>query len=329
MLYFDNAATTKMSDKAISTYIESCQTFYNPSALYEPAADAKERIDTARDFFLRQLKGIAKSSFIFTGSASEANNAVLNSCLHRKDKKYLIGAGEHSSIYVTAQKYKEAGFDIQFIPLKPNGSVDASALKGMLDERVSLVSIIHVSNETGAVNDIKELSKIVKNFNPSIIFHSDGVQALGKLDINLKDLGVDYYTISAHKINGPKGIGGLYIANPNKFKSFILGGGQEQGLRAGTENFQSIMAFKTALENLKIHDFSAHKQALLAGIKEDHILVSDNDCVDNIISICFSGVRGETVQHMLEREGYLIGTGSACNSKLAHNHVLSNIVSPK
>ena len=157
------------------------------------------------------------------------------------------------------------------------------------------MSIIHVSNETGAINDISYIAKRIRKINPNVIIHSDGVQAIGKVNVNLKEMDVDYYTISAHKINGPKGIGGLYVANPKRFKPFICGGGQELGLRAGTENYAAISAFKTAFENVKHADFSNHKSELLSNIKEDHILVSYKDCVDNIISICFKGVRGETL----------------------------------
>ena len=132
--------------------------------------------------------------------------------------------------------------------------------------------------------------------------------------------------MSAHKINGPKGIGALYIAEPNKFKPFITGGGQEYGLRSSTENTPAICAFKKAVEELNVIDYSKHKKAILDNLNGDYILVSDNNCVNNIISICFKGVRGETIEHMLEDKGYLIGTGSACNSKAGYNRVLQNIV---
>lgn len=327
MLYFDNAATTKISKKSLDAYILSSECFYNPSSLYAQAGKAQSQIEDARNYFLSKLKGKSGSTFIFTGSATESNNAVLNAHITRKDKKYIFSAGEHSSIYEAAKHYKEQGYNIVFIPLLTNGAIDTQKLYKEIDETVALVSIIYVSNETGAINDIKAITKKIKAINPNIIVHTDGVQAVGKVDINLKDLGVDYLTVSAHKINGPKGIGGLYIANPNKFKPFILGGGQEKGLRAGTENIPQIKAFKVALEQVKIKDFSQHKKAILANLKtKNYICVSNNDCVDNIISLCFKGVRGETILHMLESEGYLIGTGSACNSKAGYNRVLSSIV---
>ena len=199
-------------------------------------------------------------------------------------------------------------------------------LEKELDSTTALVSVIYVSNETGAVNNIKQIVTLAKAVNSNIVVHTDAVQALGKVDINLKDLNVDYLTLSAHKINGPKGIGALYIANPKKFKPFIYGGAQEMNMRAGTENVPAIAAFKTALEDLNKKDYTEYKKALLDNIQGDYVLVSDNDCVNNIISICFKGVRGETIEHLLESKGYLVGTGSACNSKAGINRVLQPIV---
>lgn len=326
MIYFDNASTTKISEQSLASYIEASELFFNPSSLYKQSVTVKNMIESARSSILKFLKGVIGSTLIFTGSATEANNAVLNSSIIRKDKKYIISAGEHSSIYATAKKYLEAGYNIEFAPLNKNGSVNMYRLKDMIDKDTAFISIIHVSNETGAVNDIKEICRYAKNINPNIIVHSDGVQALGKINVDLKSLGVDYYTISAHKIHGPKGIGALYIANKNKFKPFIYGGEQEMGLRAGTENTSNILAMKTAIDGLSIIDYHERKHAIKENLSGDYILVSDDTCVDNIISVCFKGVRGETIEHMLESCGYLVGTGSACNSKAGYNRVLSNIV---
>ncbi len=326
MLYFDNASTTKIREKSLEEYNKASELFYNPSAMYGVAGQVKQQIEDSRQYFLKTLKGKANSTLIFTGSATESNNAVLNTVITRKDKKYIFSAGEHSSVHNTAKHYKELGYNVVFIPLLDNGGINEQALYKEVDETTALVSIIHVSNETGAINNIKTITETVKAKNAQTLVHSDGVQALGKLDINLKDLGVDFYTVSAHKINGPKGIGALYIANPNKFKPFIMGGGQELSLRAGTENVPAVMAFKTALENLSKFDYYAHKQAILSNLSGDYVLVSNNNCVNNIISLCFKGVRGETLQHMMESKGYLIGTGSACNSKVPINRVLEQIV---
>ena len=327
MKYFDNAATTKISKESLEEYIKASEFFHNPSSLYGESSKSKAIIENARTNILKKLKGKDKSTLIFTGSATESNNAVLNAHITRKDKKYIFSAGEHSSVYVTAKKYQEQGYNVVFIPLNNNGSINTNELMNELDNSVALVSIIYVSNETGAINDIKTITEQIKEFNKNIIVHTDAVQALGKINLNLKELKVDYLTISAHKINGPKGIGALYIAEPNKFKPFVIGGGQEMGLRSGTENIPGISAFNKAIEELSNKNYKEHKKAIMENLQGDYVLVSDDDCVDNIISICFKGVRGETILHMLEAKGYLVGTGSACNSKAGHNRVLSSIVS--
>ncbi|MBR1988738.1 MAG: cysteine desulfurase [Clostridia bacterium] len=327
MLNFDNAATTKISEKSLQAYVTASETFFNPSSLYVKALESKKLIDNARNYILKKLNAKIGSTLIFTGCATESNNSVLNACITRKDKKYLISAGEHSSVHETAKYYNELGYNVVFIPLKHNGGIDEQALYEELDETVAFVSIIHVSNETGAINDIKSITKKIKEYNPNILVHSDGVQAIGKLSVNLKEFGVDFYTISAHKINGPKGIGALYIANPNKFKPLLHGGGQEMKLRAGTENIPAIVAFQSAFEELSITDFSLHKKAILDNLVGDFVLVSDENCVDNIISVCFKGIRSETILHILEESDILVGTGSACNSKAGKNRVLSQIVS--
>lgn len=326
MKYFDNASTTKISNDALESYIKASELFFNPSALYAQASLAKQAIETARREILTKLGAPAKSNIIFTGSATEANNSVINANITRMDKKYIFSAGEHSSIYATAKAFQQKGYNVCFIPLKPNGAVDEEKLIAEIDNKTAFVSIIHVSNETGAINDIESIVRKVKEINPSIVVHSDGVQALGKFKINLTNLNVDYYTISAHKIHGPKGIGALYIKTPNKFKPFVLGGGQEMGLRSGTENLPAILAFNTAIQNLKINNYAEHKKVIIENITENHVLVSNDECVNNIISICFKGVRGETILHMLEDKGFLIGTGSACNSKAGLNRVLETIV---
>lgn len=329
MLYFDNSATTPISSSALEVYNNASKLFYNPSALYGVAGEVKSKLDNARSNILKKFNCGAGFSFVFTGSATEANNSILHSCINRKDKTYLIGAGEHSSVYEVAKNLLEQGFNIKFIPLKSNGGIDENKLYEMLDNNVVFVSIIHVSNETGAINNIKDLTAKIKAFNKNIIVHSDGVQAVGKIDINISSLGVDYYTISAHKIYGPKGVGGFFVKDRKKFKPLILGGGQEFGLRSGTENVPAILSFARAVEDVNVKDFSKHKQALLNEVKVDHILVSNEDCVNSIVSICFAGVRGETIVHILEEQGYLIGTGSACNSNSKGNRVLNMIVDRK
>jgi len=325
--YFDNAATTRTKNEVLQEYNDACNEFFNPSSLYTPSLMVKNKIEMVRENILRYIGGVNKSTFIFTGCATESNNAVLRSCIRRKDKKYIISAGEHSSTYNTAKALINEGYNIDFAPLNEDGSVNQQALFAMIDNKTDFVSLIHVSNETGAVNDIKYIAKKCKSINPNIVIHSDGVQALGKVKINMVNMGVDFYTISAHKINGVKGVAGLYIANPNKFMPLIHGGGQEMNLRGGTENYPAIMAFGKAITLLDndYEQMSKLKQLLLDNITVPYKLISSDKCVPNIISMCFKDLRGETLVHMLETDGFLIGTGSACNSKNTANRVLSEI----
>ena len=165
MLYFDNAATTKISKASLDEYIKASESFFNPSSLYGVSAKSKGLIEDARNQILKKLKGKAKSTLIFTGSATESNNAILHAHILRKDKKYIFSAGEHSSIYETAKKYREQGYNIVFVPLKPNAMVNVEALLDELDNTVALVSIIYVSNETGAINDISAITRIISHKN--------------------------------------------------------------------------------------------------------------------------------------------------------------------
>lgn len=325
--YFDNAATTRVNSEVLQAYNEACNEFFNPSSLYTPALSVKNRIEMARESILRYIGGANKSTMIFTSSATESNNSVLRNCIKRKDKKYIISAGEHSSTYATAKALINEGYNIDFAPLNEDGSVNQDVLFTMIDSKTDFISIIHVSNETGAINDIKYITKRCKAINPNIIVHSDGVQALHKVKVNMVNLGVDFYTISSHKINGVKGIAGLYIANPNRFTPLIYGGGQEMNLRGGTENYPAVMAFNKAI-NLPTPEYDVVKelkQTLLDNITVPYKLISSDKCVPNIISLCFRDVRGETLVHMLEEDGFLIGTGSACNSKNTANRVLNEI----
>ena len=173
MLYFDNASTTKISKSSLESYINASEVFYNPSSLYTPSVIAKKIVEDARNYFLKVLRAKQGSTIIFTGCASESNNAVLNAVITRKDKKYIFSAGEHSSIYETAKKYKEDGYNVVFIPLNCNGSINMQELEKEIDNTTALVSVIYVSNETGAVNDIKKITAIAKSVNPNIVVHTD------------------------------------------------------------------------------------------------------------------------------------------------------------
>ena len=334
MIYFDNSATTKTYAE-VAKYVCDCsqEMFYNPSSVYAPSIKAKNALNNARTTLLKLLNASTNDNIYFTGSATEANNIVLNG-LARKNKKILVSIGEHPSVFETAKNLKNNGFDVEFIELTKAGQVDVEKLLSKLDETVGLVSFMHVSNETGAINDIESISKLIKQKNPQCLVHCDGVQAFCKIKVNLKNACVDAYTISSHKIHGPKGVGALYIKKGVNLKPTIFGGGQEFGIRPGTENLPSILGFVKAAEimqnnfenNFKhVLEIKNYMIDLLKQKCTDFVLNSSDNSSPYILSVSFKGVKGEVLLHSLEMEEIYVSTGSACSSKLSGNRVLSSM----
>lgn len=331
--YLDNAATTKTFDEVFDLMRKNNEeSFYNPSASYMPAIFSRKNFDVARESLIKCLHGNA-GKLIFTGSATESNNMVFEGLHIRVGQTVLISKGEHPAVYNAAYRLAKKGVVVKEINLLKNGQVDIEHLKSLLDESVSLVSIMHVSNETGAVNNIKELCNCVKEFNRKIIFHSDGVQAFGKIEVALNDLGVDLYSISAHKIYAPRGIAALWIKNSVLIDPLLVGGGQENGYRSSTENVAGAIAFAYAAKKVydeRIANFEKVlnlKNEFISNLKNTEIgkyivVNSDDDCVPYIISISFKDIKGEVLMHSLETSGILISTGSACSSKKAGNRTL-------
>ena len=328
MIYLDNAATTQISKKALETYNKyAYEHFYNPSSIYRPSVNIKNDIESTRKLILSSL-GAIKGDVYFTSSATEANNLALFGCLKSNFKKIVLSSAEHPSIYNVGLELKNRGFEVEYCPLQDNGQIDYNALEEILDENTNLISIIHVCNETGAINDLKRINEIRKKKCPNAIFHADGVQAFSKIKVNLDYFGVDLYTISAHKMFGPKGIAALYVKNVH-LKPLIFGGGQEQNIRSGTENVASIMAFKTAIDEIgnisyNLNYVKSLKNAFIENIKNSSIKVnSDESNSPYILSLSFRGVNGETLVHMMEQHNIYLSTGSACSSKKEGNRILS------
>ena len=334
MIYFDNSATTQTRKEVAQLIADySVNEYFNPSSSYAPALKVKNDIDNVRQVILSLLNADKFDKIIFTGSATEANNLVLNGFV-KKNKKILITNGEHPSIFETAKNLKNLGYNVEFIELKTDGRIDEDDLLKKLSFDVCLVSLIHVSNETGAINDINKICKLVKNKVPTAIVHCDGVQAFGKVKINLTQSNIDAYTISSHKIHGPKGVACLYLKNGLNIKPHILGGGQEGGLRSGTENTSGIIGFGKACQLMyenfeeKRQHIKALKAYLLSQLEQSDLeynLNSTNTCLENIVSLYFANVRGEVLLHSLEKYGIYVSTGSACSSKIVGNRVLTSM----
>lgn len=333
-MFFDNASTTKIDDVIIEKLSKfNNEYFYNPGALYADGLKSKNKLEEFRDEMLSCLQS-ENGKIIFTGSATEANNMALFGTLKKNTKKILISVGEHPSVYNTALEIKNRGYDVDFVKLDKTGKVDIEDFKSKMTKDVDFVSIMNVSNETGAINDIAKLVSIAKNTNPKVIFHSDGVQSFGKIDVNVDDMGVDLYTISAHKIHGSKGVGALYIKNGLALKPIIFGGGQEGNLRSGTENtigiFTLVESSKIATQNLKKnYEYVLNlKNYFLKKIDESNLNYNLHSFEDNspyIVSISFLGCRAETLLNKLSDYDICVGNGSACSSKKKNNRVLENM----
>lgn len=325
MIYLDNAATTRLDDAcwdALKKY--NSQEFYNPSALYRKAMENSKAIKRARGVIAKSL-GAKSEEIIFTASGSEADNIALLCSLRSKSGKVLVGSSEHSAVYNCALELKVRGYDVEFVPCDRYGRTDMSKLEDLLDEKVALVSIMHVCNETGALNDLARISKLIKSKSPRAIFHSDGVQAYGKIFVDVKALGVDLYSVSGHKVHAPKGIGALYCRSGLYLKTFVYGGGQENGVRSATENVPAIMAFcdvvEKNLENIRTNykSISELRSYLKSQLENNFDNIKINtDCQNSspyVFSFALNSARGEVMVHCLEDKGIIIGTGSACNSQ--------------
>lgn len=324
LIYLDNAATTRIYPEVANLIAEESKNdFFNPSALYKPSVTLSVKIKNARESIKSALHA-GDGELYFTSGGSEGDNTALFCTRKPKGSRIIVGLGEHDAIINGAAQLAQQGYDVVYAPINADGSVNVEEFKNLLTPNVALVSIMHVSNETGAINDVARLCKLTKKIAPNAVFHSDGVQAFGKIKVNIRALGVDLYTISAHKIHGPKGIGALYVKKGTPIKPLIYGGGQEKGFRSGTENAPCILGFAKAVEIcMKSFDddfakkaaFKAQlKEKLLSEIGDVQIISGDENFAPNILTVAFKDVRGEVLLHDVEDDGILVGIGSACSS---------------
>ncbi len=321
MIYMDNAATTRPDRECLEQaqkYI--LDSFYNPSALYVEGYKINQELQEAKKRILACIPGSGSFFVTFTSCGTEADNQAV--FCGGKRGNVVTTMGEHSAVYNSAVELKNRGMDVRFAALNSDGSVNEESLLSLVDDKTSLVSVIHVNNETGAINDVASLAKKVKAKNRQTLFHADGVQAFGKIPFALtKD--IDMYSASAHKIGAMKGCGLLIKRSDLVIKPYIYGGGQEKGLRSGTENVFGIKLFQFAAEKRYVHlkENYEHVQAVkerLASLLDKDIfeLVSGlgSNSSPYILSVIAKGVRGETILHEVDDKGLIIGTGSACSS---------------
>ncbi len=319
MIYFDNAATTKPNVECLKRAEKYLYNdYFNPSALYAEGYSVQLALREARRNIIENIADSERFDLIFTSCGTEADNTAIFGGAKRGN--VVTTAGEHSAVYACMNELKQRGTEVRLAALNADGSVNADSLLNLVDEKTSLVSVIHVSNETGAVNDIARLASAVKKKNKYTLFHSDGVQAYGKIPFRLT-CDIDMYSVSAHKIGGIKGCGALIKRKNLIIKPFIFGGGQENGLRSGTENVFGIKVFEYAAEARYAHiaDDFKKAEALRALLKSklDKSLfteISGENCSPYILTVGADGLRGETILHEANDNGLIIGTGSACAS---------------
>ena len=325
-VYFDNSATTKTSDKVNKGIMEVLENdFGNPSSLHRLGMNAEEKIKFARNKIAITL-GCDENELYFTSGGTEANNLCITGYLlrnKRAGKKIITDIVEHPSVAKQFDYLKELGYEVKVIGFDKEKGFDYDSLEAEVDSNTALVSIMHVNNETGYIFDIKRIKEIITRKNKNTVLHCDCVQSYMKLPFKVKDLGADMISISSHKINGPKGVGCAWIRKGINVSPNILGGGQEKGIRNGTENTAGIYGFGIAAEehyiaiNENIKKLEEIKAFVYNSLK-DMDKISINTDIENsaphILNVSFKNIRSEILLHTFEQYGIYVSSGSACSS---------------
>lgn len=336
-VYLDNAATTKPAEEVVNAMIKSLVELYgNPSSLHRKGVEVEREIKKIRRLVARAL-GCNEKEIIFTSGGTEANNFAIQGFIkaNRRLGKHLITTKiEHKSVLSLYNELEKEGYRVTYLDVDKKGFISMEQIRNAISEETVLVSIMHVNNEVGSIQPIKEIAAMIKAKNPRTGFHVDGVQSFGKIKYSVKDLNVDSFSISGHKFHGPKGIGALYVKSGTKLAPILIGGGQEVELRAGTENVSGIFGMGAAINNLlahqeenitKLKELKGYLYSLLEAKLEDIHITSEmnNDYAPHIINASLLGVRSEIMLHSLESDGIFVSSGSACSAKKkGYSHVL-------
>ena len=335
MIYLDNAATTAINEQVLEEMIPFLKEHYgNPSSIHRLGRVSNKAIKKVRKQ-IADLISADPEEILFTSGGTESNNTALYGITHANQGNHIITSSiEHESILEPCKKLEKEGFEITYLPVNQEGLVNPMDFKQSIKENTCLASIMFANNEVGSIQPVKEISKICQEKN--IFLHTDAIQAIGKVNINVKDLGVDLLSISSHKINGPKGVGALYIRKGIPMKPFIVGGGQENGLRSGTENVAGLVGFgkacQLAKENLEknILHFKNLRDILVSKVLEEipHVTINGHPekRIPNNAHFSFLGVSGEDLIIKLDEEGIAASTGSACSvNTQKESHVLKSM----
>lgn len=326
-VYFDNSASTKVSEKAIEIMLKTMRDDYaNTSGKHIKGVEAESYVKDAVDIIAKTLK-VKKGEIIFTSGGTESNNmALIGGAMSRKryGKHIIISGIEHPAVYRPAEFLTEQGFELSVLPVNGEGQVDLELLKSAIRDDTVLVSVMYVNNEIGAIEPVEEISKIIKAENKDILFHVDAIQAYTKLRINPKSQGIDMLSASGHKFHGPKGVGFLYIDSNVKINPIIFGGGHQRGMRSGTLNTTGIagmgVAAKEAYDNFdeRINKISDLKYYLMDELEKTEGAILNTGRGENfapqVISVSFEDIRAEVLLHALEDRGIYVSSGSACSS---------------
>ena len=326
-VYFDNSASTKVSEKAIEIMLKTMRDDYaNTSGKHIKGVEAESYVKDAADIIAKTLK-VKKGEIIFTSGGTESNNmALIGGAMSRKrhGKHIIISGIEHPAVYRPAEFLTEQGFELSVLPVNSEGQVDLELLKSTLRDDTVLVSVMYVNNEMGAIEPVEEISRIIKAKNKDILFHVDAIQAYTKLRINPKSQGIDMLSASGHKFHGPKGVGFLYIDSNVKINPIIFGGGHQRGMRSGTLNTTGIagmgVAAKEAYDNFddRINKISDLKYYLMDELEKLEGAILNTGRGENfapqVISVSFEDIRAEVLLHALEDRGIYVSSGSACSS---------------
>lgn len=323
-IYFDNGATTMPFPEVRAIMQETMEAEYgNPSSMHRKGFHAEEYLRYASEVIAKTMKVDPKEIF-FTSGGTEANNLALIGTAYamRRERKHIITSCiEHASIYNTLSFLEREGFEVTYLPVDEKGIVSLDALKEALREDTMMVSVMRVNNEIGSVQPVEEIGKIVKAYDPKILFHTDCIQAYGKMDCLPKRWKADLVSVSGHKIHGPKGIGFLYIKNGTKIKPILWGGNQQKGMRSGTENVPGIAGLGKAAELMygekkdQVEKIGLVKEHFIKRVLAEVDNVKDNSGeAPHIASISFPGLRSEVLLHALEDKEIYVSSGSACSS---------------
>lgn len=325
--YFDNSATTKVLDCVKDAVVDAmCVNYGNAAAKHRKGVEAENLIREAKKAIADTLK-VQEKEILFTSGGTESNNTALigTALANRRAGKHLITTGvEHPSIYNTMSFLEEMGFEVTYLPVDHLGHISLEDLEKAIREDTILVSVMYVNNEVGAVEPIEAISQCIKKKNPKTLFHVDAIQAYGKYKIRPKKQGIDLLSVSGHKIHAPKGVGFLYIRDGVKIRPILFGGGQQKGMRSGTENVPGCVGLGVAAREA-YKDFDARieklytlREYLIAGLKPlGGVTINGSEDRTNapqIVSASFEGVRSEVLLHALEDKGVYVSSGSACSS---------------